>query len=72
MVTVARMRPPFIYATTQSACIEAPIDLNSLPLLGMAYVIDSHVVMLTPSQPDVAIDLIIWLNLTNQPKLVLR
>lgn len=32
------------------ARIDAPIDLDSLPLLGMAHVIDSHVVMLTPEK----------------------
>src|SRR5207302_6910579 len=32
------------------ARIEAPIDLDSLPLLGVAHVIDSHVVVLTPEE----------------------
>src|SRR5712692_6958301 len=32
------------------ACIEAPIDLDSLPLLRVAHVIDSHVVVLTPEE----------------------
>ena len=32
------------------ACIEAPIDLDSLPLLCVAHVIDSHVVVLTPEE----------------------
>jgi hypothetical protein len=34
------------------ACIEAPIDLGSVPLLGVAYVIDSHVLMLAPGEWD--------------------
>lgn len=32
------------------ACIEAPIDLDSLSLLGVAHVIDSYVVVLTPEE----------------------
>src|ERR1700738_2475222 len=32
------------------ARIKAPIDLDSLPLLGVAHVIDSHVVVLTPEE----------------------
>src|SRR6266853_2796029 len=32
------------------ACIEAPIDLDSLPLLRVPHVIDSHVVVLTPEE----------------------
>src|SRR6266851_7367370 len=32
------------------ARIEVPIDLDSLPLLGVAYVIDSHVIVLTPEE----------------------
>ena len=32
------------------ACIEAPIDLDSIPLLGVASVIESHVVVLTPEK----------------------
>jgi hypothetical protein len=34
------------------ASIEAPIDLDSLPLLGVAHVIDSHIVVLTPEKWD--------------------
>src|ERR1039458_7788906 len=34
------------------ARIEAPIDLDSLPLLGVAHIIDSHVVILTPEEWD--------------------
>jgi len=30
--------------------IEAPIDLDSFPLLGVAHVIDSHIVVLTPEE----------------------
>src|SRR6266496_6747394 len=32
------------------ARIEAPIDLDSLPLLRVAHVIDSHIVVLTPKE----------------------
>ena len=32
------------------ARIEAPIDFDGLPLLGVAYVIDSHIVVLTPEE----------------------
>ena len=32
------------------ALIEAPIDLDSLPLLGVAHIVDSHVVVLTPEE----------------------
>src|SRR5216684_174074 len=34
----------------RNRAIEAPIDLDSLPLLGVAHIIDSHVVVLTPKE----------------------
>src|SRR5260370_23292218 len=34
------------------ARIEAPIHLDNIPLLGVAHVIDSHVVVLTPEEWD--------------------
>src|SRR5262245_33009941 len=34
------------------AGIEAPIDLDSLPLAGVTHVVDSHIVVLTPKERD--------------------
>ena len=50
MVTMATSATAFLVRHGTIARIEAPIDLDSLPLLGVAHVIDSHVVVLTPEE----------------------
>ena len=40
----------FLVHSGAIAGIEAPIDLDGVPLLGMAHVIDSYVVVLTPEE----------------------
>ena len=49
MVTVARVRPPFLYATAQSRASRLP-SISRIPLLCVAHVIDSHFIMLTPEE----------------------
>src|SRR5690348_2264366 len=40
----------FLVRHSTIALIEAPIDRDGLPLLGVAHVIDAHVVVLTPEE----------------------
>jgi hypothetical protein len=40
----------FLVRHDTMACIEAPVDLDSLPLLRLAHIIDSYVVELTPEE----------------------
>src|SRR5262245_14070173 len=42
----------FLICHRAIAGIDAPVGLDSIPLLGMAHVIDSHIVVLTPKEWD--------------------